>query len=368
MRTKIESYGAPKPGDRTGFRGGHAPVTEFGFALSIVIPVYNGAESVPVLVEALSGLEVPGGLEIILVNDASPDNSLAICKELCAKATVALSVVNLTRNFGEHSAVMAGLGQARGTYIITMDDDLQNPPEEVVRLWQYTVNNDFDVVYTYYSRKHHPGWRNLGSRFTNWCADFLIDKPKGLYLSSFRCINAFTVRRILAYRGPFPYIDGLIMQVTRHIGQLQVEHVPRESGHSNYTIKRLVRLFMAMALNFSIIPLRLSTFLGISMAAFGMLDLLSVVVEALRGQTPQGWASLMVVTLMVSGVQLIILGVLGEYLGRLYLTINDKPQFAIRDITRSNDLELRSAIDDGGIELGYDQRQTRKKVGASRQA
>jgi len=108
--------------------------------------------------------------------------------------------------------------------------------------------------------------------------------------------------------------------------------------------------------------------LGISMAAFGMLDLLSVVVEALRGQTPQGWASLMVVTLMVSGVQLIILGVLGEYLGRLYLTINDKPQFAIRDITRSNDLELRSAIDDGGIELGYDQRQTRKKVGASRQA
>jgi undecaprenyl-phosphate 4-deoxy-4-formamido-L-arabinose transferase len=318
-------------------------VSAFPFALSVVIPVYNGAESLPALVQALSQLEVPGGLEIILVNDGSPDNSLAVCKDLCAQATVALSVVNLTRNFGEHSAVMAGLGQARGAYVITMDDDLQNPPKEVVRLWQYALQNNFDVVYARYSRKQHPVWRNIGSRFTNWCADMLIDKPKAVYLSSFRCLNDFTVRSILAYEGPFPYIDGLVMQVTRNVGQLQVLHLPRKSGYSNYTLRRLVRLFMAMALNFSITPLRLSTILGISMAGIGMLSLLSVVIEALHGRTPQGWASLMVVTLLLSGVQLIILGVLGEYLGRLFLTINSRPQFVIRDITR-NDFCSRSLV------------------------
>jgi glycosyltransferase involved in cell wall biosynthesis len=324
-------------------------VSAFPFALSIVIPVYKGGESVPVLVGALSRLEVPGALEIILVNDGSPDNSLAVCRELCVRAAVALTVVNLTRNFGEHSAVMAGLGQARGAHVITMDDDLQNPPEEVVRLWQYALHNNLDAVYTYYSQKHHSVWRNLGSRFTNWCANVLVGKPKGVYLSSFRCINALTAQSILAYRGPFPYIDGLIMQVTQNIGQLQVAHLPRRSGYSNYTVPRLVRLFMAMALNFSIIPLRLSTILGISMAGFGMVNLLSVVVEASHGHTPEGWASLMVVTLLLSGVQLIILGVLGEYLGRLFLTINHKPQFLIRDITR-NDLALRPVIDSGASE------------------
>lgn len=311
------------------------------FSLSIVVPVYNGAASVPVLVEALAKLDVPGGLEIVLVNDCSPDNSLEVCRGLCASAPVALSVVNLSRNYGEHNAVMAGLTHARGSYIITMDDDLQNPPEEVVRLWQYARDNSFDVVYTYYAEKKHEAWRNLGSRFTNWCADHLLDKPKGLYLSSFRCLSRFVARQIVKHGGPFPYVDGLIMQITQNIGRLQVSHLPRAEGRSNYTLPRLLRLFMSMFLNFSVIPLRVGTLIGVGMAGLGILGFLVVLIEAIiSASTPQGWASLMSATLLLAGVQLIMLGLMGEYLGRMFLTINRQPQFTVRDVMRNERARL----------------------------
>jgi undecaprenyl-phosphate 4-deoxy-4-formamido-L-arabinose transferase len=315
--------------------GGTATASAPAFALSIVVPVYNGATSVPILVEALAKLDVPGGHEIVLVNDCSPDHSLDVCRDLCRQNAVALTVVNLARNFGEHNAVMAGLSHARGDYIINMDDDLQNPPEEVVRLWQYARDNKYDVVYTYYADKQHAAWRNLGSRFTNWCADHLLDKPKGLYLSSFRCMSAFVARNIVEHTGPFPYVDGLIMQVTQNIGRLQVQHLARAEGRSNYTIRRLVRLFMSMFLNFSVMPLRIGTLAGFVMAGLGLLVFLVILIEALSGRTPQGYASVMAAILLLAGVQLIMLGLVGEYLGRLFLTVNKKPQFIVRDVQRN---------------------------------
>ena len=311
-------------------------------ALSIVVPVYNGAASVPTLVEALSRVEVPGGLEIVLVNDYSSDDSWEICRELCRRTDTALTVVNLSRNFGEHNAVMAGLTYARGAHIVTMDDDLQNPPEEVGRLWRYTRDNDFDVVYTYYAEKKHSPWRNTGSRFTNWCADKLLDKPPGLYLSSFRCINAFTAKTIIEHTGPFPYVDGLILQVTQKIGRLEVQHLQRATGRSNYTVSRLLRLFFSMLLNFSVTPLRVAVLVGFGMAALGLLGFLEVLIEAITGGTPRGWASVMASTSLLAGVQLIVLGLLGEYVGRLFLTANKKPQFVVRDI-ELNDRARRNA-------------------------
>ena len=128
-----------------------------------------------------------------------------------------ITLVDLSRNYGEHNAVMAGLRHARGAHVITMDDDLQNPPEEVVRLLTFAQQSGREVVYTYYDEKQHAVWRNLGSRFTNWVAGFVLDKPKGFYLSSFRCMSAFVVREIIRYEGPFPYVDGLILQVTQDI-------------------------------------------------------------------------------------------------------------------------------------------------------
>ena len=305
------------------------------YSLSIVVPVYNGANSVGILVDALSALQIPGGHEVILVNDGSRDNSLAVCKALLAKATIPLTLVELARNFGEHNAVMAGLRHARGAYIITMDDDLQNPPGEVTKLWQHAARDNWDVVYTFYAIKQHAWWRNLGSRFTNWCADQLIDKPQGVYLSSFRCMSAFAVEQILHYDGPFPYVDGLLMQVTRHIDRLQVDHIVRAQGRSNYTLRRLIRLWLNMFLNFSVMPLRLSAMLGLVLAGAGGLFGVAVLIEAMIRETPPGYASLMAVLLLVSGVQLVGLGMIGEYIGRLYLSANRKPQSVVRSVIRS---------------------------------
>jgi glycosyltransferase involved in cell wall biosynthesis len=183
-------------------------------ALSIVIPVYNGASSIADLVGALEKLSIAGGHEIVLVNDGSADDSLAVCHALFDKARVPMTIISLTRNYGEHNAVMAGLRYANGLHVITMDDDLQNPPEEVARLLAFAQRNGSEVIYTYYDDKRHPVWRNIASSFANRIADFILDKPRGFYLSSFRCMTAFVAREVIRYEGPFPYIDGLILQVT----------------------------------------------------------------------------------------------------------------------------------------------------------
>ena len=307
-----------------------------GPALSIVVPVYNGANSVGQLVTALEGLEVSGGLEIVLVVDGSPDNSLAVCRGLLDTCKVPLTVVDLARNFGEHNAVMAGLHHVRGRHVITMDDDLQNPPSEVLKLLGHAQATGADVTYTYYRSKEHATWRNWGSQFTNWVADHLLDKPKGLYLSSFRCMSRFLVGQILAYAGPFAYIDGLILQVTQRIERVEVLHLPRAEGRSNYTMRRLVRLWMNMFVNFSVMPLRISTVTGMSLSVLGGIAAIFVVIEAaVMGSTPRGWGSIMAAVLLLSGVQLMILGIVGEYLGRLFLTANHKPQFVVREAWRS---------------------------------
>jgi undecaprenyl-phosphate 4-deoxy-4-formamido-L-arabinose transferase len=320
-------------------------------ALSIVVPVYNGAASIGELVAALSDLAVPGGHEIILVNDCSPDDSLAVCRKLLAEARMPMTLVNLARNFGEHNAVMAGLRHAQGAHVITMDDDLQNPPSEVLRLLEYAQQSDNEVIYTAYASKEHASWRNLGSRFTNRVADWLLDKPRGLYLSSFRCMSAFVVAEITRYDGPFPYIDGLIMQVTQSIGALEVQHLPRAYGRSNYTLRRLVRLWLNMFVNFSVMPLRLATVAGFAISVCGLAGTLWVVLEALLEETPPGWASLAVAVLLLSGVQLMMLGLIGEYLGRLYLTANRKPQSVIKEVTRSPAGETWRQADDRSAAL-----------------
>ena len=306
--------------------------------LSIVIPVYRGAATIGGLVGTLAALKPAGGLEIILVNDGSPDNSGEVCQALLPVTPVPVTYIEHARNYGEHNAVMSGLRHTRGAYVITMDDDLQNPPEEVIRLYDHARLGGWDVVYTRYGEKQHAGWRNLGSAFANRVADSLLDKPKGLYLSSFRCMSALVVEAVGRYGGPYPYVDGLIMQVTQRIDSIAVQHLARTEGRSNYTLRRLVRLWLNLATSFSLAPLRMAIYAGAAMALAGTIGAVMTIIEALTMRdTPSGYASTMVVILLVGGVQSMILGVLGEYVGRTFLTTNGKPQGTVRSVIRNGE-------------------------------
>ncbi len=315
-------------------------MTQQSVGLSIVIPVYRGAATVGLLVQALADLEPSGGLEIVLVNDGSPDDSGAVCAALVANAKVPMVYAEHGRNFGEHNAVMTGLRYAKGEYVITMDDDLQNPVDEVIRMYDYARQNGWDVVYSRYAVTQQVGWRRLGSRFANRVADWLLDKPPGLYLSSFRCMSAFVVRAVTRYAGPYPYVDGLIMQTTQRIDSIEVKHLPRAVGRSNYTISRLVRLWLNLATSFSLAPLRLAVWAGGIMAVLGAIGAVLTIIEALTSRSlPSGWASTMTVLLLLSGIQSMILGVVGEYVGRTFLSTSAKPQATIRFVRRNGSAE-----------------------------
>ena len=303
--------------------------------VTFVIPLYFTGSGINMLLEVFQGLAVPGGFNVVLVNDGSTDDTWKRITALLPGLSFGITLVDLARNFGEHNAVMEGLRHAGGKYVITLDDDLQNPPAEAMKLLAHAEATGSEVVYSYYPEKKHHWCRNLGSRMTNAAAIFLLNKPPELYLSSFRCLHRDLVGRIVTYRGPFPYIDGLILGATNRIGSLLVEHSERTDGQSGYTLRKLVRLWMNMFFNFSIMPLRLASVLGMVLCGFGILMVCIVLGEYfLLGAPQRGWASLMAVVSIFSGSQLLILGLLGEYVGRAYMTLAGKPQSLIRKTVR----------------------------------
>jgi undecaprenyl-phosphate 4-deoxy-4-formamido-L-arabinose transferase len=299
--------------------------------LSIVIPVYRGARTIGPLVERLErevGAHRP--LEIVLVNDGSPDDSADVCRAL-AKSRPHLRFVNLSRNFGEHNAVMAGLNHATGAIAVIMDDDCQNPPEEVMKLVT-AVEQGYDVAWSRYEQKKHSAWRNFGSRINDRAATLLLRKPRDLYLSSFKAINRFVIDEVIQYRGPYPYLDGLILRVTNRYTTVLCAHQDREDGRSGYTLKKLISLWLNMFTNFSILPLRMTSLVGVAVALIGVLLAIGFLIERLcNPELQRGWASLIVTLLVVAGIQLIALGMIGEYLGRLFLMSSGRPQFTVRE-------------------------------------
>jgi glycosyltransferase involved in cell wall biosynthesis len=305
-------------------------------ALSFVIPLYYSAETITALVKEIEGLQVEGGHELVLVNDGSRDATAGLCRELLRDARIPITFINHARNFGEHNAVLTGYRHARGAYLVNLDDDGQNPPAEAVRLWQHAKKEGLDAVYGHYGRKEHSFFRNFGSWLTNRITDWVLDKPKGFYLSSFRCVSAFVAREVARHEGPYPYIDGLILQVTQNIGALEVRHAERAAGRSGYTLRRLLRLWLSTFVNFSVMPLRLATLLGLVMAGAGLAGLAIIFYLRLTGRGPDyGWGSLMGALLVFSGTQLVMLGLIGEYVGRMFLTVSRRPQSVVRSVERA---------------------------------
>ena len=304
-------------------------------ALSFVIPLYKSAETIAGVVKDIEALQIEGGHEIILVNDGSGDRTGDVCRELAKNARIPITYIEHARNYGEHNAVLTGWRHAAGAHIVNLDDDGQNPPAEAVRLWQEAKRTGLDVVFGHYVMKQHSAWRNLGSRFTNRMTDWALDKPQGFYLSSFRCVTTFVAQQVIGYAGPHPYIDGLLLQVTQRIGSIEVRHEPRRAGESTYTLRRLVRLWLSAWINFSVLPLRVATVLGLILAGAGVVALVVVFVLWLRNVGPDpGWGWIMAALLVFSGTQLVLLGLIGEYIGRMFLAVNQRPQSIVREVVR----------------------------------
>lgn len=314
-------------------------------SISVIIPVYNGAKTLQALVTELKAeLAALFDLEIVLVNDGSSDNSAEVCLDI-SKKDANTKFINLSRNFGEHNAVMAGLNFCTGDAAVIIDDDFQNPPSEIIKLID-EIDKGYDIVYSYYSKKEHSFVRNLGSKFNNLVATILIGKPRELYLSSFKALSRFVIDELVKHGDPYPYIDGIILRITRHYSTVLVQHNPRQSGKSNYTLHKLISLWLNMFTNFSILPLRITTITGFLFAIIGFVGAVIFLLEKIQNpDLPVGWASIIISLFVISGVQLMGLGMIGEYLGRMFMRTNGKPQFVVRKAVNCGELERAKFFD-----------------------
>jgi len=304
--------------------------------LSVVVPVYRSEKILGELCRRLVGVlghtYGPDAYEIILVNDASPDGSWEAAV-LAAGSMPGIKAINLRKNVGQHGALLAGMGRARGHVVVLMDDDLQHSPDDIEHLVA-ALQPKVDIAYASFAVKRHAWWKKWGSAFNDWCAVTLIDKPPGLKLSSFKAMRGEVAREVVRYGGPFPYVDGLVFSITSAATNVVVEHNDRFEGRGNYGFLSSIFLWTKMATNFSVIPLRISSIAGMVLAVIGFLY--AVFVLMLRvfdsvGSDVPGWASIIIAVLVIGGIQLMAIGAIGEYLGRAYVHINGKPQYTIKD-------------------------------------
>jgi len=303
--------------------------------LSIIIPVYNSEKIIEKVVNeieiAISKLNSKYDLEIILVNDYSKDNSLQVCKNICKHKSF-VKLISFSKNFGQHNALMAGIRVASGDYIISMDDDLQTPPDEMGKLIDELERNNYDVVFAKYKTENKSIFRVFGSFVNDKMANILAEKPKNITINSYFIMKKYIANEIIKYDHAYPYIGGLIFRVTQNVGNVLIEHRERKIGKSNYTLKKLLQLWFNGFTNFSVKPLRISSIFGLFLSITGFIYLLVIIIrKIINPGTPTGWTSIMAAIIFFGGIQLLSIGLLGEYIGRLFLSINKKPQYVIKE-------------------------------------
>ena len=302
--------------------------------ISYVIPCYRSEHTIADVVGRINETQKSHSeyeYEIILVNDSSPDDTFRVLKELAAQHDN-ITAIDMTRNFGQHAALMAGFHFCKGDIVICLDDDGQTPPEEAFKLVD-KLNEGYDVVYARYSKKEHSAFRNLGSKVNSIMTEQMLDKPKELYISSYFAARKLIIEEVL------PYVIGLVLRSTRRICNVEVHHEARKEGSSGYSIKKLFALWMNGFTAFSVKPLRIATYSGVGTAIAGIFMLIYVIIKKLSHDpnTPVGWASTMSVLLFMSGMILFVLGIIGEYIGRMYICMNSAPQYVIREVVLSGD-------------------------------
>ncbi len=306
--------------------------------VSFVIPCYRSALTVSGVVEEIRRTMQKAQeteYEVILVNDSSPDDTMQVIRRICSEDPL-VTGIDLAKNFGQHSALMAGMSFSSGDLVVCLDDDGQTPANEVFKLIN-KIEEGYDVVYARYDHKMHSGFRNFGSKINSLMTEELLDKPKELYISSYFAARRFVVDEMLRYKNAFPYVMGLVLRTTNKICNVDVNHRERQSGHSGYTVKKLLNLWVNGFTAFSVKPLRFAAYSGIVVALFGFLyAIYTIIHKIINPIAPIGWSSMMAAILIIGGVLLFVMGMIGEYIGRIYICQNSSPQFVIREVIKTN--------------------------------
>lgn len=300
--------------------------------ISFVIPCYHSAQTIEGVINEIEKTVkgVDGyDYEVILVNDSSPDNTFEVISSICTQ-NMKVKGIDLSRNFGQHSALMAGFHYVDGEIVVCLDDDGQTPADEVFKLIQ-ELDNNADVVYARYPEKKHSIFRNFGSKVNEIMARFLIGKPKELYISSYFVARRFVIDEIIKYNNPYPYVIGLVLRTTDKIVNVDVKHREREIGASGYTFNKLIKLWLNGFTAFSVKPLRIATLVGAVFSFVGFMYALFVIInKVLNPEIVVGWTSMISSVMIIGGLNLFMVGLVGEYIGRIYISINNAPQFVIK--------------------------------------
>lgn len=302
--------------------------------ISFVIPCYRSELTLEgVINEIMTTMREMTAYEydIFLINDCSPDNTVGIIRDLCQRHSN-ITGIDLAKNFGQHAALMAGLRMSDGDIVVCLDDDGQTPADEVGKLIK-GIEDGHDVVYASYDIKKHNAFRNFGTFMNDMMTRVMLGKPKDLQVTSYFAVRRFIVDSMLEYENCYPYIIGLVLRATRNIANVPVTHRSREIGTSGYTMKKLLALWFNGFTAFSILPLRIATLAGIICAGGGFLyGIYTIIKKFVNPNVPMGFSSMMAAIVFIGGMLMIMLGLIGEYIGRIYISINNSPQYVVREL------------------------------------